>query len=56
MNSFIVAIIMLMVGFALGLSLNINVVNEGYNEKLAICDTNNFTYQKCAELYGWDLE
>lgn len=27
-----------------------------YEERISICAANNFTYEKCAELYNWEIK
>ena len=41
--------------FLFGLFIGLVTEENKYNHHMSICDANNFTYQKCGELYGWDL-
>jgi len=49
-------IVALLLGFGLGLFGGFDLTSYQYNHRIDICDSNNFTYQKCGELYGWDLK
>lgn len=47
-----VAVLCLLIGTAVG----VHCMIDKYETRMSICDSNNFTYQKCGELYGWDLK
>ena len=44
------------IGFVLGALTIEGEVSSKYNEQITICAANNFTYEKCAELYNWEIK
>ncbi len=48
----LIAVLVFIFGVFCGSSLELN----RYNDHISICAANNFTYQKCGELYGWKLK
>ena len=49
-------VVVVIVIFMLGAVFGISIIEMRHDNRISICDVNNFTYQKCGELYGWDLK
>ena len=42
--------------FILSLAIGASLESDKYDHQISVCVNNNLTYQKCGELYGWDLK
>ena len=44
------------VGIIFGITGGADFTKRTYDRHITICSSNDFSYQKCGELYGWDLK
>ena len=56
MGEFGVAMFLIVIGVFAGLLIGSTYTYVKYNKQISICSSNEFSYQKCGELYGWDLK